>query len=292
MNYKDESCHDQLVIALIKNLNTLNRIDLFTSIFGLPHPDNLERATRRKLFDIELTFNNLSCIIETKVDSDEGNRWGKDKVWQTERIAQASNGLGYLKPSKFFFFITYGTSEYYGKTPSYKNGPASSIFKHIKLDDMITLLQASLVLPLENRPKYEQWLEAMLREQNKRMQALEMLKTFSSFRRHYLQVHQDIDFPHNRLTFCAPELAFPLLFGLAEYWNSTPALHEQFGRVLLYPVSRMSPPVHDSILNFWEMWSAGKPLIGKNLLADQGSLYFEINEDFNLNLKLESETLS
>ncbi len=53
----------------------------------------------------------------------------------------------------------------------------------------------------------------------------------------------------------------------------------------------MSPPVHDSILNFWEMWHTGNPPVGKNLIGDQGTLYFEVNEDFNLNLKLDAAAL-
>ena len=54
----------------------------------------------------------------------------------------------------------------------------------------------------------------------------------------------------------------------------------------------MSPPVHDSILNFYEMWDSGTPAIGKSVLNKSGdSFYLEINEDFNLNLKLNSETL-
>ncbi len=50
--------------------------------------------------------------------------------------------------------------------------------------------------------------------------------------------------------------------------------------------------MHDSILNFWEMWKNGTPSVGKDLIGTQETFYFEINEDFNLNLKLESEILT
>lgn len=92
--------------------------------------------------------------------------------------------------------------------------------------------------------------------------------------------------------FCAPELAFPVLSSLSSAWNSSQYV-KKFGRVSLYPVSRMSPPVHDSILNFWEMWHSGKPSLGINLIdTSKASFYFEINEDFNLNLKLDSDELN
>jgi len=37
--------------------------------FGIPFPEGLERAQRRQLFDVELTFTNFSWVVETKVDS-------------------------------------------------------------------------------------------------------------------------------------------------------------------------------------------------------------------------------
>jgi len=40
------------------------------------------------------------------------------------------------------------------------------------------------------------------------------------------------------------------------------------------------------------MWCSGSPKLGKKLLnKKEASFYFEINEDFNLNLKLDSEML-
>lgn len=51
----------------------------------------------------------------------------------------------------------------------------------------------------------------------------------------------------------------------------------------------MSPSVPDSVLNFWEMWKERPaPTIGASIVGDgEPRLYFEINEDFNLNLKIE-----
>ena len=111
-------------------------------------------------------------------------------------------------------------------------------------------------------------------EKQKRSEAGELLKSFSEFRTRYLDIHKENDFPHNRLLFCAPELAFPVLGSLAQQWNNSEH-KKSLGRVSLYPVGRFSPPVHDSILNFLEMWETKEP-----------ALYIEINEDFNLNLKV------
>ncbi|KJU82653.1 hypothetical protein MBAV_005151 [Candidatus Magnetobacterium bavaricum] len=80
---------------------------------------------------------------------------------------------------------------------------------------------------------------------------------------------------------------------LATEWNDPKNTYAaKFGRVSLYPVERMSPPVHDSILNFYEMWESGELGKGINEIDETIILYFEINEDFNLNLKLDSDILT
>jgi hypothetical protein len=220
---------------------------------------------------------NISLIVETKVDSDEDGCWNQS--YQTERIVRGVKALNYLKPEKYFLFITYGTSEYY--TKPYKNGPASPDFRHIKLDNMVSFVESALNLPLSNLTQYKEWVSLMKVEQEKRSQFINLLRLFSAFRQRYLEIHKDIDFPNNRLTVCAPEFAFPLLYGLAEFWNNNSSFCSRFGRVSVYPVSRQSPHVQDSILNFWEMWQSRTHKIGEN------RFYFEINEDFNLNFKLE-----
>ena len=42
----------------------------------------------------------------------------------------------------------------------------------------------------------------------------------------------------------------------------------------------------DSILNFWEIWGEG-PALAPDIVGSEQSLYLEVNEDFNLNLKLD-----
>jgi len=291
-NYKDEAYHDKLLISLTNDLDKLGRLDLLSTAFQIPKPGKLLNAQTRKPFDVELTFSKLSCIIETKVDWDEDKRWYDDEPWQTCRIVNNVNNLNYLKSKKYFFFITYGTSEYYTKytksyKKGYKNGPASPHFRHIKLDDMVSLIENALKLALPKRNQYKKWHDYMKIEQKKRSQAPDLLKKFSTFRDGYLDIHKDIDFPNNRFTFCAPELAFPVFYMLAEFWNSKHEFSKRFGRVAVYPIDRGSPPVHDSNLNFIEMWSTGNPRIGRSLLKDKECFFFEINEDFNLNLKLD-----
>jgi len=287
MNFRDERQHDRFLIELVNELDRLGKLSLLGEAFGVPFPEGLERAERRQLFDVELTFANFSCVVETKVDSNESGGWGEP--YQTEIIAREAGTREFLKEEKFFLFITYGTSEFY--TKPYHNGPAAKEFRHVKLDDMVGLVEAALKLPLSSRDRFDEWLSSMKIEQRKRAARVELLKAFNVFRREYLSIHGDVDFPNNRFSFCAPELAFPVLHGLAQYWNSTPSLHNRFGRVSVYPVARMSPPIHDSILNFREMWDSGNPPVGRKIAGDQGDFYFEINEDFNHNLKLESETL-
>jgi len=287
MNYREERAHDLLLISLAEELSTLNRLDLLGEAFGVHELDRLERSQCRKPFDVELTFSNVSLVIETKVDSDESYRW--NAPWQTERIVTTAQSLPYLKSAKHFLFLTYGTAEYY--TKPYHRGPASSAFRHITLDVLAALVTAALKLPLGRRERYETWLAAMAIEQDKRAHAVELLQTFAAFREQYLLRHGDVDFPNNRFTFCAPELAFPVFHQLATAWNTHPNFAGVFGRVAIYPVPRMSPPVHDSILNFWELWENGSPEVGRNLPDKAGSFYFEINEDFNLNLKFDAELL-
>lgn len=100
----------------------------------------------------------------------------------------------------------------------------------------------------------------------------------------YLDIHGENDFPNNRFVFCAPELAFPVLGSLARQWNQSEH-GKKFGKLSLYPVARLSPRVHDSVLNFLEMWYKKKSTI--NIGNTKVRYYLEINEDFNLNIKFE-----
>ncbi len=281
MNYRSEREHDEQLICLIKNLDNHRRLDIVERGFGInDRLGRLQHAAHRRPFDVELTFTNLSIVVETKVDSDEGGRW--DPEWQTERIAREASAINYLKERKEYRFITYGTSEFY--TKPYKRGPASDCFKHIGLDRMIDMVDSANKI-LTRCNKREDWLQLMRVEQKKRNKAVELLQLFSKFRDRYLDIHGENDFPSNRFVFCAPELAFPVLGSLARQWNGSKH-GKKFGKLSLYPVARRSPPVHDSILNFLEMWCTRPAIIIGNT---QVRYYLEINEDFNLNVKFEED---
>ncbi len=210
-DYRGERYHDHLLIQLVKDLNGCKKLDLLEKVFDVQIPDaELVRAQTRRPFDVEITFQNLSIVIESKVDSDESGRW--DGKWQTDRIVRTSESLSYLKrdlkPRKQFRYITYGTSEYY--TKPYEEGPHSTEFKHIGLNRMIDLVADSeqVLEPCEER---RQWLRSMKIEKEKRRQAIPLLRSFSKFRKEYLAIGGDNDFPRKELLFCAPEIAFPAL---------------------------------------------------------------------------------
>lgn len=286
MNYRIEREHDNLLIELVGDLAAQGRLDILGTALRIDGDlGNLERAQCRRPFDVELTFTNLSVVIETKVDADEvGRKFNMEYTpdWQTIRIVEESENHGYLNENRVFRFITYGTSEFY--TKPYERGPASPEFQHVGLEDMIALVEAAdnVLPPCNNR---QEWLRLMRIEQEKRSNVVELLQSFSKFRRQYLEIHGENDFPRNRLLFCAPELAFPVLGSLAQEWNKSEH-KDRFGKVSIYPVGRGTPPVHDSILNFWEMWQENENQKFPTLGNEEGRFYLEINEDFNLNLKV------
>lgn len=276
-NYNNEREHDWCLIYLVRALNKARRIDIFRDAFGIEEDlGPLKWSGRRRAFDVELEFANLSVAIETKVHADEGGRWCPP--WQTERIAELRREVKGQN-----FFITYGTSEFY--TKPYEAGPASSEFQHILLDRMIHLVESSLAaLPqIEQSTDSVEWLRLMRLEKEKREKAQELLHSFAQFRTRYLEVHGENDFPRGRVAFSAPELAFPIFSKLVEHWDKSEYV-AKFGRLSIYPIDRRCPPM-DSILNFWEIWDEG-PALAPDIVGSEQSLYLEINEDFNLNLKL------
>lgn len=284
MNFRIEKNHDYLLRDLINELSRIQKLDIFETYFGTPQVGKLVRVTTRIPFDLEVTFDNLSVIIESKVDSDEYGRWNGD--WQTTIIYNDSQSLTYLNNNKYFCLITYGTSEYY--TKNYNFGAGCSKFKHITLKRMIDFIKSCLHLQLHDKYKFEEWLKSLKIEVSKRENAFSILEKFASFRKQYLSLHSDIDFPTNRLALNAPELAFPVFGKIAEVWNNSPNYYSKYGKVSVYPVGRRSPSIHDSILNFWEMWRKGPFLTFGGILTSDlpKKPYFEINEDYNLNLKL------
>lgn len=300
MNYRVEREHDYRLIALVEALAVVGQLDLVEEGLGIQaNLGGLVRAQRRVPFDVELTFENLSVVIETKVDHDEAGRWrdgNGGQEWQTSRIVEIANELHYLNENMEFRFITYGTSEFYIKpieqddAAVYRAGPYAIEFDHVKLDDMIRLVDsADDVLP--QCGCRSEWLRLMRVERERRTRAPEMLQSFAEFREQYLDIDgMENDFPRHRLLFCAPELAFPTFHMIAREWNESTHV-SQLGRVTIYPSGRMSPTVHDSILNFWEMWD-GRTCVypGRSREEqEQLDLYFEINEDFNLNVKTGTE---
>jgi hypothetical protein len=118
---------------------------------GLPNLGALEIACRRRVCDVELTFQNASVLIETKVDADEDGRW-EGTEWQTERIHHKTQSWAHLKPDKYYFFITYGTSEFF--TKPYRRGPVHASFQHVGLDRMIDLIRQVSSLSLPGSPLY------------------------------------------------------------------------------------------------------------------------------------------
>ena len=289
-NYRDERYHDEQLICLVKQLNDKDQLHILEGAFSIEDSlGEFERAQRRKLFDVELTFSNLSIIVETKVDSDENGRWNQE--WQTEKIVRESSSFGFLEAQKEFRFVTYGTSEFY--TKPYEAGPASPEFVHVGLECMINLVESAtkVLPPCEKR---NDWIRLMKIEKEKRSKSIQLLRVFSEFRTDYLGIHCDNDFPNNRFVFCTPELAFPALSLLAQKWNGS-EYGKKFGKLALYPIRRMSPSVPDSVLNFWEMWQERPaPTIGASIVGNgdpRRRLYIEINEDFNLNLKTQNPDL-
>jgi hypothetical protein len=288
INFRNEAEHDRLLIDLARELSHSGRVDILEAAFGVSGLGPLQRTKhQRRPFDVELTFSGASLVIETKVDSDEDGRWNRS--WQTENIYTSAQHLTHLRLTKHFFFLTYGTAEFYGKP--YMNGAASSHFAHLGLDRIVALVSAALQVSLPSAARFRSWLLAMQVEQEKRRNAATLVHTFSQFRREYLRIHRDVDFPRNRLLFLAPEIAFPVLHQLATLWNADPDLHGSRGRVSLYPVERRCPQIHDSILNFLELWEGGMAPVGSTLVQVGEKFYFEINEDLNLNLKLDAAAL-
>ena len=285
MDYRIEKTHDEQLIEIVERLNEVGKLPIFSRYFSLPELGSLSNAQRRRPFDVELSFENLSVIVETKVDSAEGYR---DDTWQTSQIVEDSQELNYLNESlnerKQYFYITYGTSEFYTKQREngdglHMNGPYSDQFEHITLNRMIEFVQlADSQLP-QCDTRYE-WLKLMRFEKKRRGLAAELLKEFSNFRKKYLEIQdfEENDFPRNRFLFCSPELAFPVMFNVLNKWNRCEKHRQKFGQLKLVPVGRPSPSIHDSILN----------LCGLEFMNTEqtSKIYLEVNEDFNLNVKI------
>ena len=282
MNFRDEREHDERLMALIRNLDEANRLDVLETSLNLPRLGRLESVRRRKAFDIEVIFTERRLLVETKVDSDEGSRWDAaddPAAWQTIRIAaQAREGDRCL-------FITYGFAEFFTKPFDFGAAAGASRVRHVKLDDMIGLLEKAA--PILSNRLLSDWRAALQTEQHKRRAMPIVLSAFANFRRAYLQIAGDVDFTPTRIGINAPEIAFPAFAHLLGEWKASPYC-QKYGRLSLYPVQRARLPA-DLVLNWWELWTNFPALTVGILPAEVRGLYFEVNEDFNLHLKLTAE---
>ena len=210
MNYRREREHDERLIELVHALENADRLDLLADTFQIQGDlGALNNAQHRRPFDVELTFDQLSIVIESKVDSDENGRWNRPSHWQTDAIVNNAPGLDYLNQEIVYRYITYGTSELYSKAverdgqTQYMSGPASGEFMHIHLDQMIDLVTNANDF-LSYCDRRDRWLKLMCIEQTKRAEALNQLRLFAHFRTTYLAIDPgEPDFLRQRLLLCA-----------------------------------------------------------------------------------------
>lgn len=284
MDFRAEWDHDDRFMALMSGLSSIGRIDILERALDLPPLGHLRSAQRRRAFDVEAVFERHRLMIETKVDSDEGYRWDAEdnpSEWQTARIASLAG------EKDICLFVTYGYSEFFTKW--FDPGPAAADrgFRHVRLDDMVQLV--SEAAPLLSDASVDAWLEALRLEQAKRRAVPDMLTKYALFRRAYLNIGDQVDFDVRRMAVNAPEIAFPAFDALRQAWAASPYV-DRHGRLALYPVNRRSPNLPDSILNWWELSCDGASLTLAGTVPNRDwSLFFEVNEDFNLHLKCSTE---
>jgi hypothetical protein len=284
MNFRTEREHDERFMALIEKLDSAGRLDVLESGLNLPPLGQLKALRRRQAFDVEGTFSQRRLLFETKVDSDEGGRWeakNDPSQWQTEKI------IALAGENDICLFITYGFSEFFTKPFGFGPAAAAKGFRHVTLDMMVSLLAAALAIsPRANDPLLAEWASVLGLEQRKRRGILNVLSTFANFRRSYLRIAGDVDFTLGRIGVNAPEMAFPIFAEVLKEWGLSSHC-QRYGRLSLYPIGRLGLPV-DSVLNWWGLWQEKDPLtIGGALPSEwREALYLEVNEDFNLHLKL------
>jgi hypothetical protein len=279
-NFRNEREHDERFMTLIRGLDQANRLDLLEQSLNLPPLGRLRNIQRRRAFDVEAGFETRRLLVETKVDSDEGGRWDAvddPAAWQTNQIAaQARDGDVCL-------FVTYGFAEFFTKWFDFGAAAGALRVRHVKLDEMVVLVANAE--PVVRDPSVSDWLAILRAEQRKRVAVPTLLSAFADFRRTYLQIEGDVDFTLGRIGFNAPEIAFQAFARLVNDWRDS-QYSRRYGRLALYPVGRLMLPV-DSVLNWWELWHQHAPLtVGGILPEEMRALYIEVNEDFNIHLKL------
>lgn len=289
MNYFDqfkrERYHDHNLIKLVKfhcQNNDFAAVNKFfqTDCFD---PGNLIDAYRKKDYDVHFEFEKAVVCVETKVDSYENEYYQESLEYQTQRAYEKYRSK--FKKKTYFRYLTYGASEFYIKKAedgSFRTGPFSRHFRHLKLEHVIEFLNGSAApAKLGDLREWRDWL---IIEQERRTKWLEILKSISQFRKLYLGSSGLTDWPNNRVNICIPEVLLHFYSKVAESWNSS-EFSKNLGCVTVYPVCRPGK-VNDAILNFSELNEAhGFPFSLDGLLSATNSLYFEFNEDFNLHLK-------
>lgn len=294
MYYAAEREHYPLLISLVEELDRAGQLRVFEKHFGGQRHSGsqsagsigrLKRAKRRQLYDVELLFDNALFVVELKVNSDEESRW--QPPTQTQRIVAKVTQRPGLPPAVHFLYITLGTAEFYTGLNSFKSGPNDPTFRHIRLHEMASFVEDALKLGVGTQ-EHRDWLNEMQKEITIRQNAKDLLAKFWHFKEAYTLAAGRMDFPHWGYRVCLPELAFPVLGELARIWNTDPKYHDNLMRVQVYPVPRREPKVQDSILNFWELWEKG-PTLSCGGVAPGREVYLEINEDFNLHLKVDGD---
>ncbi|HMV80837.1 MAG TPA: hypothetical protein PK453_15910 [Leptospiraceae bacterium] len=277
--YKSEKYHDQNFIKLVSRLKEFSQEKLLCDFFDTPE-EKLISSYRKRDFDVMIEFISYDICIETKVDSPEGEFWsGNDQVFQTKRIYEKYRNSGRVR---YFFYLTYGTSEYFIKKNEmgiYSDGAYSVLYRHIKLNQIHKFLKKTEEF---HTPDLQEWDRFIEQELTKRNRYKEFLRPIFEFLNLYKETTDESDFPVNRNIISVQEFIFPLYNRFAKFWNESEKYSLPFGKASLQPVGRAYSTVNDCIIHFTDLF--GKKI--DRICPDEEKFYFEINEDFNLHLKL------
>lgn len=283
-NYLSKRYHGENLLRLVSYLDSQEKLEIITKAFrlDLSQIGKYMSGHRKKDYDLHLEFDNAVICIETKVDSPE-NEYSDEPCYQTERVYE-NYSHAYSKTTHFRY-ITYGASEFYVKRNEsgiFSFGAYSRHFINITLADILTMIEASGILNVNDYYEIKKWHELLKHEFKKRQRYLDMLGKIGEFRSLYIGDSKITDWPNNRINICVPEILLYFYSLIAHAWNNSQA-KEKFGGVCVYPVGRMGK-VSDAILNFSDLWNSTS-LTFDGLIKSENAVYFEFNEDFNLHLK-------
>jgi len=282
-DFKNERFHDDNLIQIMSLIYESNQLGLVEDLLNIGNGTlgNFLNGRRKRDFDVLLEFENCNLLIETKVDSPEGQTNGQ---WQTERIYQNYHNRWGNK-QLHFIYLTYGLSEFYIKKKddnNYSNGSYNTSFIHITCSQVFNFIESAIDICNIDENRLIQWKNWLQFEIEKRNENTEYLLNVNSILERYKNSLNLTDYPVNRLNLFLPEFTIPYFFKLCTAWNNRN--NEGIGKACLYPKGRGYAPSNDSILNFWDLWDNQEYLTCGDIL-DSNYLYFEFNEDFNLHLK-------